>query len=64
MAGSLGPVLPAPGDGPRVSERRREGWRAPGWVVPIVAGLSGWFFAGWPGAAFGVVAGVLIRKSR
>jgi len=50
----------------RTADRRaRPGaWRAPGWVVPVVAAASGWAFAGWMGAVFGAVVGTFIWKSR
>jgi hypothetical protein len=50
----------------RLADRKRGkgGWRAPGWVVPIVAAGSGWVFAGWPGALFGAVVGTFIWRSR
>jgi hypothetical protein len=50
----------------RLAERkaRTGAWRAPGWVVPIVAAGSGWVFAGWPGALFGALVGTFIWRSR
>jgi hypothetical protein len=50
----------------RVAERKskKDAWRAPGWVVPIVAAGSGWLFAGWPGALFGAVVGTIVWRSR
>ena len=50
----------------RLAERssKKDAWRAPGWVVPIVAAGSGWLFAGWLGALFGAVVGTFIWRSR
>ena len=48
----------------RAERRKKQPWRAPGWVVPIVAAGSGWVFGGWPGALFGALVGTFIWKSR
>ncbi|MFP3948689.1 MAG: hypothetical protein ACLFWG_08150 [Longimicrobiales bacterium] len=48
-----GPTLPRPSPA-----------RFPGWLLPLLGGVAGGFVSGWWGAAFGVVVGFLIWRTR
>lgn len=59
----------APGGRPLLQEEkkrsgRKETWRAPGWVVPILCAGAGYFVAGIPGAILAGVLGIGVWKAR
>lgn len=43
---------------------RREPWRAPGWVIPILCAAVGYFMARTPGAIFAGLLGVGVWLGR
>lgn len=51
--GDPGPLLPRPSRA-----------RFPGWLLPLLGGVAGGFVAGWWGAAFGIVVGFLVWRTR
>ncbi|MDX1567149.1 MAG: hypothetical protein R3223_05060 [Longimicrobiales bacterium] len=48
-----GPTLPRPSRA-----------RFPGWLLPLLGGVAGGFVSGWWGAAFGVIVGFLVWRTR
>ena len=43
---------------------RREPFRVPGIVVPVLGALVGWFIADLPGAVLGGIIGFFVWKTR